>query len=263
MDTRVERRAPNRLLDLADLDLPEFCAVLSEMDALVAREEVSYLHLSKRWEYPWALERGSPTAHSCLLDAGCGASIFPIYLAKKGCDVCALDMNPPTGLADAHNVSVKYVRGDLAELPFADDTFDQIYCISVIEHLPRSRIQQAMQEFKRVLRTGGKLLLTTDYYERADAEMWYRGPQESFRVDWNVFDERQLRELVLNLSGMALDGALDLNADWDAVRPQMERFHGYPYTSAGVALIKEPQTRMRAGAAVPHASGHTGRPGRP
>lgn len=263
MDTKVKQCAPNRLLDLSELDRPEYRRVLAEMDDLVAREDISYLHLSKRWEYPWALERGAPTSRECILDAGCGASIFPIYLATQGLDVFALDLDPPLRLAEAHGVAVNYVRGDLTELPFANESFDQIYCISVIEHLPRSRIPLAMAEFRRVLRTGGQLLLTTDYYEDADAEMWYEDSERRFRVDWNVFDERLLSEFVLNVPGLCVEGALDLQADWETLRPQMQRFHGYPYTAVGVALVKEPPTRMRSGDACPHAHAHRDTPERP
>jgi hypothetical protein len=31
---------------------------------------------------------------------------------------------------------------------------------------------------------------------------------------------------------------MDLTADWDAVRTQMRRFHGYSYISLGIALVK-------------------------
>lgn len=45
-------RAPNRVLDLDEMETPAYRAVLDRLDALVARDDVSYLHLGKRWEYP-------------------------------------------------------------------------------------------------------------------------------------------------------------------------------------------------------------------
>lgn len=51
-----------------------------------------------------------------------------------------------------------------------------------------------MREMRRVLKPGGRLLLTTDYYEDADATIWYSGPgRDAFRVDWGFFDEERLR----------------------------------------------------------------------
>lgn len=78
------QRAPNRLLDLGELEEPVFQRTLQRLDALTGRESISYLHPSKRWEYPWALERARLAWGSRVLDAGCGASIFPVYLSELG-----------------------------------------------------------------------------------------------------------------------------------------------------------------------------------
>ena len=80
----LQARAPNRLLDLAELESPPFQAVLARLDELLARNGGAYLHPSKRWEYPWALERAQLAPGSRVLDVGCGASIFPIHLAAEG-----------------------------------------------------------------------------------------------------------------------------------------------------------------------------------
>ncbi|HEX7118120.1 MAG TPA: class I SAM-dependent methyltransferase [Longimicrobiales bacterium] len=229
-------RAPNRTLDLAELGRPDVRRLLAELDGMVAREAGSYLHPSKRWEYPWALERARLAPGSHVLDAGSGASIFPVYLARCGHAVTALDRVVERRFGAAHAVTVEYVAGDLAALPFAAESFDAVFCISVIEHVPEERIPQAMAEFRRVLRRDGRLLLTTDYYRDAEAEIWHEGPDRRFRVDWGVFDEARLRRSILDAPGWVVDGALDLDVDWDRVSPRMRRFHGYPYTSVGVAL---------------------------
>jgi len=46
---------------------------------------------------------------------------------------------------------------DITELPFADDSFDVIYCSHVLEHVPDDR--KAIREFYRVTKTGGWALL--------------------------------------------------------------------------------------------------------
>lgn len=84
--------APNRLLDLDELGTPEFRSVLRTLDRPVARDQISYLHLSKRWEYPWALQRAQLAPGCRVLDVGCGDSIFPVYLASLGHHVTAADM---------------------------------------------------------------------------------------------------------------------------------------------------------------------------
>lgn len=233
-------RAPNRVLDLDEMATPGFRAVLDRLDDLVARDEISYLHLGKRWEYPWALERAGLAPGSRVLDVGCGDSIFPVYLASLGHSVTAVDLEFTTNLGELHALATEYVRADMTALPMEDEEFDAVFCISVIEHLPEAQVPLAMREMQRVLKPGGRLLLTTDYYEDADARIWYSGPgRDAFRVDWGFFDEERLRRLVLDAPGWRVDGELDLSVDWGEMRPRMREYHGYPYTSVGVALVRE------------------------
>ena len=232
-------RAPNRLLDLDELETPEFRTHLAALDELLARDEISYLHPGKRWEYPWALGRAGLRPGSRVLDVGCGDSIFPVYLASLGHRVVAADPEFTADLGELHGVAAEYVRADMTALPMPDEHFDAVFCVSVIEHLPEDRIPVAMQELRRVLRPGGRLLLTTDYYEDADARIWYSGPgRDAFPVDWGIFDESRLRRLILAAPGFRLDGELDLTVDWDETRRRMRAYHGYPYTSVGVALVR-------------------------
>ncbi len=74
-----------------------------------------------------------------------------------------------------HDVDVDSIRGELTALPFADNSFDVASCISVIEHLGRNGMSVVLNELHRVIRYAGRLLLTTDYYEDASAELWYEG----------------------------------------------------------------------------------------
>jgi SAM-dependent methyltransferase len=231
--------APNRLLDLADLETPEFRSVLDRLDGLLERDPVSYLHPGKRWEYPWAIQRARLRSASRILNAGCGDSIFPVFLSSLGHQVTALDLDFTANLGELHELQTHYVRGSLTELPYEGESFDAAFCISVIEHLDEGQIPVAMQELRRVLRPGGRLLLTTDFYEDADANLHYTGPgRDPFPVDWGIFDEERLRRLILDAPGFHLEGDLDLSVDWDEMRERMRAYHGYPYTSVGVTLIR-------------------------
>ncbi len=231
-------RAPNRTLDLEELERPDYRYILERMDAILEATPGAYLHPGKRWEYPWALEQAELRAGERVLDAGCGRSIFPLYLAAAGMDVTALDLDLDDGLARPLGLRVDWAPGDLTEMPLPDQTFDAVFCISVIEHLPDASIPRAVAELHRVLKPGGRLLLTTDFCDDAAAEIWYEGPDGRFRVDWGVFDEERLRAFILAAPGFALAGPLDLTVDWVRVKPRMRAYHGYPYTSVGLQLVK-------------------------
>lgn len=62
---------------------------------------------------------------------------------------------------------------DVSQLPFPDQSFDVITSISVIEHIPDKGDSIAMQEMWRVLKTGGKLIITVPC--QAIYEEEYRG----------------------------------------------------------------------------------------
>jgi SAM-dependent methyltransferase len=65
-----------------------------------------------------------------------------------------LDLNP----IPSYQV-VQYVAGDALSLPFLDSAFDVVYAFDVIEHVADERT--LIVEGARVLRPGGKLVLTT------------------------------------------------------------------------------------------------------
>jgi SAM-dependent methyltransferase len=82
-----------------------------------------------------------------ILDVGCGVNKFP--------GAVGVDNNPRTN-AD--------VLCDLDHFPypFRDNSFDQLRAIHVIEHV--ADVIHTMEEFHRLVRGGGKVLLETPHY---------------------------------------------------------------------------------------------------
>lgn len=86
------------------------------------------------------------SAHAQILDVGCGNGYFTYYLQKYG-SVIAVDyaramiaMNPVASLAQA----------DVSLLPFADNTFELVFCSNLLHHVPDP--MQVLLEMKRVSR---------------------------------------------------------------------------------------------------------------
>jgi predicted SAM-dependent methyltransferase len=53
------------------------------------------------------------------------------------------------------------VRADICELPYANNSVDEIVCYQVIEHVPYNKSQQMFEEMYRVLKPGGTVLIET------------------------------------------------------------------------------------------------------
>ena len=128
---------------------------------------------SRRWEYPFAAQKVEDYLADCgvgatVLDAGSGVTYFPYYLCDRlpNAKVVCCDNDgsyPPIFEAINANVGhrrVSFVEAALQNLPMADDSLDAICCISVLEHT--ANYGQIVDEFARVLRPGGLLVLTFD-----------------------------------------------------------------------------------------------------
>jgi SAM-dependent methyltransferase len=88
---------------------------------------------------------------------------------------------------------------DARALSFADDSFDNIACVSVIEHIAADGDTRAMAEMWRVLRPGGVLHLTTNVAAThtdvwVDRHVW---GEASETVDGRVFFERRYSDAAL------------------------------------------------------------------
>ena len=64
---------------------------------------------------------------------------------------------------------------DARQLTYADASFDRVFSISVIEHIPEDGDAQAMREIARVLRPGGVVALTVPFSARGHRDEYVRG----------------------------------------------------------------------------------------
>ncbi|MDM7327529.1 MAG: methyltransferase domain-containing protein [Thermosynechococcus sp. Uc] len=101
---------------------------------------------------------------------------------------------------------------DITEIPEPDASFDVILCSEVFEHIPDPL--KALEEFSRLLKTGGKLILTAPFaslvhfapyhYATGFSRYWYEYhlPRYGFKIeelapngDWFAYLEQELMRL--------------------------------------------------------------------
>ena len=174
-------------------------------------------------EEPWVIGRVRPG--ETVLDVG---SATNRYLNKlpEGCQVYDIDLRPRRPQPGIH-----VVQADLQSAPFRPASFDVITCVSAIEHAGLRVYGQgpdefgdevAMRHMRRLLRPGGRLLLTTPFgrhkidawfriYDRASFARLTRG----YRL---LAVEYRRREGDQYLPCRAADLA-DAGFDWTKVRP--------------------------------------------
>jgi methionine biosynthesis protein MetW len=94
-----------------------------------------------------------------VLDVGCGdGKTSGAWLLDRRCDYTGVDISA-NAVREAQQFGLRAIHiTDASSLPFADGMFDVVVCIEVLEHLFAP--QSALQEIRRVLRPGGRLIAT-------------------------------------------------------------------------------------------------------
>jgi len=123
------------------------------------------LHRSpeKNWDHLAAVSTilARSPASARVLDAGAEfySNVLPALFLYGYRDLYGINLS----FTDpARRGSIRYLPGDLTRTPFPNDFFDAIACMSVIEHgVP---LDAYFQEMRRLLKPGGVLITSTDYY---------------------------------------------------------------------------------------------------
>ena len=130
-------------------------AVLS-LGSLVSLHEPLVGHMIRKKKF-------DASRFQSILDVGSGAGQILGHLLKEAdadTKMIAFDLSHQMLKRARHRIKndrPKYIAGDMMNMPFSDATFDCITCGWVIEHLPDPR--PGLQEFERVLKPGGSVLL--------------------------------------------------------------------------------------------------------
>jgi ubiquinone/menaquinone biosynthesis C-methylase UbiE len=100
-----------------------------------------------------------------VLDLGCGSGWLTDRCSRQGAKVCAMDIGfgGVAGAMARFPDAGSYQVGDLYYLPYAASHFDVAVLSEVVEHL--DDIESAFAEARRVLRPGGRLLVSVPYRE--------------------------------------------------------------------------------------------------
>jgi SAM-dependent methyltransferase len=116
---------------------------------------------------PWDWERrrelllSEAQAGERVLDLGCGAGRFVAALRDAGADPVGVDLADGALERARRNVPGAEFHTSTEEIP--DSSVDLVWCSEVIEHVPDTAA--LFSEARRVLKTGGRILLTTPSHD--------------------------------------------------------------------------------------------------
>ena len=115
----------------------------------------------RRW---MASELAGLAPDAPIIEVGCGDASFTRNLATFSSSVTAIDISEVQIEENAASLpAIRFLQHDVAEpFPFADESFEVVWCSEVMEHLFNPLF--AMQEMHRILKSGGRLLVTVPYH---------------------------------------------------------------------------------------------------
>jgi len=98
---------------------------------------------------------------SRILDVGCGTGQQVKMYKQLGLEPVGVEPAPHMReVAQRSNPGVPILQGTVLDLPLPDESFDVVVAIEVLRYLDRADWNRAFSEILRVLRPGGRLLVT-------------------------------------------------------------------------------------------------------
>jgi len=139
-----------------------------------------------------------------ILDIGCCESKLIIELASLGYEAYGIDQKDYSLL----HPNFHFIKADIMKMPFPDNFFDCITAISTIEHIgfgiygdpiiEKGGDKKAITEMKRVLKKGGRMLITMPY----GGLPWPKTSGWHNRCSW--YNSHLLKEL-LNIENLKIE----------------------------------------------------------
>ncbi len=160
-------------------------------------------------EYRYVLRHLRAERDMAVLDLG-SPKLLSLYMAARlEARVCATDLvdyffeeyavYARVALRDRGRFAME--RQDARSLTYPDASFDRVFSVSVIEHIPGDGDHAAMLEIARVLKPGGLACITVPYAEKGYVEVFGReywtDSDEAF--NYRAYDRPTLRRRLIDV----------------------------------------------------------------
>ena len=145
-----------------------------------------------------------------VLDAGCGQGTPVLHQLSASATATGLDFSrTQLELATENAPRASLIQGDMTNLPVRNGVFDAITAYHSLIHIPLEEHQAVIDEFARVLRPDGRLLLSEGSDEWSGSNPDWLG--SGVEMQWNIAGAKATREHLRNAGFTIVDewGATD------------------------------------------------------
>jgi SAM-dependent methyltransferase len=178
---------------------------------------------SRYLELPWVRSELGARAGERVLDLA-SPKLLAVVLAREGVEVVSVDQLEPE--IESWRKLAPEVRFEVADgraLPYEEASFDHACSVSVLEHIPEHGDELALPELARVVKPGGRVVVTLPYASQyredwRDRDLYAEGEERGgqfFFQRW--YDEERLRRLVAAAPSLELvsRGVARLQPNWN------------------------------------------------
>ena len=252
--THIEGTRALEVAESGDLStVPKFKVAADEIDPFVrnsigATNGGLYQHLvGTLSEYPIPHLRLPPGEGRAFLEIGCSWGRWCIAAARAGYRPVGIDPSLKGILAAKRvarqlGIAATYVVADGRFLPFRDESLDQVFSYSVLQHLSKENVAAVLAEIRRAMRKGGGALIQMPnvfgvrclYHE---ARRGFREAREFEVRYWKPAELLSVFNETIGPSTLSVDGYFSLN-------PQASDLHLMPAKYRALVRMSEGLRRI-------------------
>lgn len=153
-----------------------------------------------------------------ILDAGCGQGTPVLSRLSESTTAIGVDFSHEQLKLAADNASdASLIQSGMTTLPFDTATFDAVVAYWSLIHIPMDEHQTVIDEFARVLRPSGRILLCEGTNEWDGENPDWLG--SGVKMEWNIAGAETTRDQLLNAGFAIVD-------EWDTPSPlEADRKH--------------------------------------
>jgi len=141
-----------------------------------------------------------------VLDVGCGAGIPTAkFLVDKGLDVTGIDISETMIKLARENVpDGKFLKMDINNLVFPEETFDGIISVYTLFHIPKENHFNIFQNFYKLLKPEGVIMINTGISESESFSRFF-----GVKMFWSNYSPDKTLDLVKDAGfSILFDGIL-------------------------------------------------------
>lgn len=152
--------------------------------------------------------------NSSILDIGCGAGNNSVYLSSLGYKVTGVDLSENMlSIAKNKNSNATFLKKDISNLDFKDQSFDHVVAAYSLCYLPKSEVLNCLKNLHRIIKNKGFIFIKLQ--EGASKEISIPEPfDNTLTLDLNVISYNEI-EILLKKSLFSINEVYSDKKDSD------------------------------------------------